>query len=265
MPGDRQMLDEFLSTLSGDRLEALMRKAWHVPADQKVRATPQMANALAKLVRTVWDEMELAGEAGSLLKIEETLRDAISTARKETEEKSPLFRVLEYGVTIAPKARYMQLVSGEDQDFFDRSEGLVLAALRDYTEQAKNDAGYRRRLFSGDAIEGFAFIDLSRKRYDVVVMNPPFGEFTVKADNKRFSNGSSSTDIFTAFILRGLDFLAAHSIVGAITSRTWLSLSSFRKFRELLLKNKIVNVIDLGRNVLDDANVQVCAYCVEKN
>ena len=96
MPGDRQMLDEFLSTLRGDGLEALMRKAWHVPADQKVRATPQMADALAKLVRTVWQEMELAGEAGSLLKIEETLHNAITTARKESEEKSPLFRVLEY-------------------------------------------------------------------------------------------------------------------------------------------------------------------------
>ena len=56
MPGDRQMLEEFLSTLRGEGLEALMRKAWRVPVNQKVKATPQMAEALAKLVRTFWNE-----------------------------------------------------------------------------------------------------------------------------------------------------------------------------------------------------------------
>jgi len=57
-----------------------------------------MVSALKKLIHTVWQEMELAGEAGSLLKIEETLQLAIETARNESEEKTPLFRVLEYGL-----------------------------------------------------------------------------------------------------------------------------------------------------------------------
>ena len=35
MPGDRQMLEEFLATLREDKLEALMRKTWNVPIDQK--------------------------------------------------------------------------------------------------------------------------------------------------------------------------------------------------------------------------------------
>jgi hypothetical protein len=95
----------------------------------------------------VWDEMELAGEAGSLLKIEETLRDAIANARKESEEKSPLFRVLEYGLNEPPKEKYVQLLAGKDQDFFDRAEGLVLKALSEYAEQAVNGNSYRRRLW----------------------------------------------------------------------------------------------------------------------
>ena len=40
-----------------------------------------MVESLCSLVQTVWDKMRLAGEAGSLLKIEAELRDAIQRDR----------------------------------------------------------------------------------------------------------------------------------------------------------------------------------------
>jgi hypothetical protein len=98
MPGDRAMLEEFLLTLQKDHLETLIQKVLHLPPGRRVRTTKAMADALADLIRTVWQAMALAGEAGSLLKIEETLGEAIDHARKTSTEKAPLFRVLEYGV-----------------------------------------------------------------------------------------------------------------------------------------------------------------------
>ncbi|NMC18703.1 MAG: SAM-dependent DNA methyltransferase, partial [Chloroflexi bacterium] len=262
MPGDRQMLDEFLSTLSGDGLETLMRKAWHVPTDQKVRATPQMADALAKLVRTVWQEMELAGEAGSLLKIEETLRDAIATARKESEEKSPLFRVLEYGLNEPPKEKYVQVVAGEDQDFFDQAEGLVLAALREYSEQAVNGDSYKRRLFAGDASQGFVFIDLCRKLYDIVVMNPPFGELSEIAQ-EYLTNKYPLTcnNIATIFVERMANKLNPMGGLALIIDNSTSIRSSYEDFRKTILYNSLClyTYASLGWEVLD-ANVEVCAY-----
>ncbi|BCY16549.1 hypothetical protein hrd7_03980 [Leptolinea sp. HRD-7] len=264
MPGDRQMLEEFLATLRGEGLEALMRKAWHVPADQKVRATPQMADALAKLVRTVWQEMELAGEAGSLLKIEETLRNAITTARKESEEKSPLFRVLEYGLSESTKEKYVQVVAGEDQEFFDRAEGLVLAALKDYAEQAVNGEGYQRRLFAGDAIQGFDFINGCRNRYDVILMNPPFGEFSERS--KPIYKTNRIIDIYAAFIIRGLEFIKELGFLGVISNRTFLTLSGHQVVREMINSdiNHIQLVADLGSNVLDSALVEAAASVINK-
>ena len=41
--------------------------------------------------------------------------------------------------------------------------------------QATNGKGLQRQFFADDAARGFAFIDVCRKRYDVVLMNPPFG------------------------------------------------------------------------------------------
>lgn len=265
MPGDRQMLEEFLSTLHGKGLEVLMRKAWRVPTEQKVRATPQMADALAKLVRTVWQEMELAGEAGSLLKIEETLRDAIATARKEAEEKSPLFRVLEYEVNDTPYEQYVQLVAGEDQGFFGKAEGLVLAALKDYAEQAVNGESYQRRLFAGDASQGFAFIDLCRKRYDLIVMNPPFGSNPVKIKQIIEKNYSEvKNDLAAMFIQHGLDRLSNNGELGALTTRNILTLGGYQDWRihKLLKDGNLRLLADLGYGVLDDAMVEVAAYTI---
>lgn len=267
MPGDMKMLEEFLDTLKGGGLEELMRKVWHVPTGQKVRATPQMADALSKIVRNVWQEMELAGEAGSLLKIEETLRDAIAIARKESEEKSPLFRVLEYGLHESPKEQYVQLVDGKDQDFFDRAEGLVLAALKNYSEQAVNGSSFRRRLFAGDAANGFAFIDLCRKNYDAVLMNPPFGEASNKGSEyleEKYPKWNKN--ILCAFCEKAIDLTGRTGKIGAIIDKTALVKSSYSAFREetLSIFNSNHILVDFGWGVLD-ANVETGGIVLSKS
>ncbi len=259
MPGDQQMLEEFLGTLRGEGLEALMRKAWHVTADQKVRATPQMADALAKLVRTVWEEMGLAGEAGSLLKIEETLRVAIATARKESEEKSPLFRVLEYGINEPSKEQYIQLVSGNDQDFFDRAEGLVLSALREFAKLANNGAGFQRRLFAGDATEGFAFIDLFRKHFDLVIMNPPYSE-TEDLFQKYLKDNypTNWTNLYSAFINRS--FQLSNQKIGFICPDGFLSAYRMTNLRsDFIEKRQLEFLTSLGKDVFDEMGLATIA------
>ena len=49
-------------------------------------------------------------------------------------------------------------------------------ALRSYADKATNGQRLQRQLFTEDAVQGFAFVDLCQKRFDVVLMNPPFGE-----------------------------------------------------------------------------------------
>lgn len=267
MPGDRQMLEDFLGNLRGEELEALMRNVWQLPSDQKVRVTPQMADALAKLVRVVWQGMELAGEAGILLEIEELLRDAIATARTESEEKSPLFRVLEYGLNDSTKEQFVRVVAGEDQDFFERVEDLVLAALRDYAEQAENGIGYRRRLFAEDTTQGFSFINLCKKKFDSILMNPPFGEapssLTQHLDEK-FPTWNKN--ILCAFIDNSIHYLSNFGLVGSVFDKTAAIKTTYETFRRnvLLDQQRLQTQINLGWGVLDDANVEVAALILSK-
>src|SRR5207248_1327312 len=156
MPGEWDMLNEFLTTIR-----------------ENVRPA-----RLADLVEDVWQHMRLADEAGSLLKVEQALRDDIKSARLAYEAmlRDPRARTEFMFPELAPPRQGMLAFDQyTDEAFWDQAEDRVLTLLRVYAESA-SDGGYARRLFAEDAARGFAFIDLLQKRFDVVLMNPPFGE-----------------------------------------------------------------------------------------
>jgi hypothetical protein len=268
MPGEEKMLDEFLKTLKQDRLETLIRRVLQVPEGQRVRATEMMAERLSELVRLVWDKMQLAGEAGSLLKIEEDLQEAVRKGQDEWEEQQPLFRFVEYALDEVPREKHVRFAPGADAPtFWNKAEALVLEALRDYARHAANDGRLQRQLFADDAQQGFAFIDICQKRFDVALMNPPFGESSKPAKGlieRQYPR--TKNDVYAAFVEQGLNRLAPAGMLGAITSRTGFFLSSFQKWREeILLKEAEPTVFaDLGYGVLDTAMVETAAYCLVK-
>src|SRR5205823_4275218 len=114
---------------------------------------------LSQLAEVVFDKMELAGQAGSLLKIEEEIRDAIAAARKqwvaETERATDrkgqalLFSRADMA-RMSNKSQQEQLFDlsevTEDQ-FFEQAEVKLFDALRHYAEQAHNGRRLQRRLF----------------------------------------------------------------------------------------------------------------------
>ena len=262
MPGEEGLLDEFLQTLHEDRLEKLIRRVLDVPEDQPVRATPDMADRLCELVRHVWDKMKLAGEAGSLLKIEEEIQEAIRKGQEEWEGEQSLFRVVEYGLTESPKERYYRFVPGEGVSFWERAEALVLAALTDFAEYAANGRKLLRKLFVDDAMRGFAFVDVCRRQFDTVLMNPPFG--LPSRPSKRLliaAYPDTWKDMYAAFADRGLSKLSKTGMLGAITPSMWQYSRQLRAFRHSLLAVGSPHLlIEFGLGVMDDATVEASVW-----
>ena len=127
--------------------------------------------------------------------------------------------------------------------------------------------GVRRRLFAEDAAQGVAFIELMRERFDVVLMNPPFGAGSLAAKKELASSyPRTKNDVYAAFVERGIELLLPGGMLGAITSRTGFFLSSFQKWREEILLQEAPPVVfaDLGAGVLDSAMVETAAYCLRK-
>jgi hypothetical protein len=171
------------------------------------------------------------------------------------------------GESTAYQAR-LDLATENDERFWQSAVQQLLDALADYAEQAANGDAVQRRMFADDAAVGFAFIDLCRQRFDVVLMNPPFGESSRPAKayiDKAYPR--TKNDVCTAFVEEGICRLQPRGFLGAITSRTGLFLATFQRWREevLLQEARPTVLADLGAGVLDAAMVETAAYCLERS
>ena len=233
---------------------------------------------LGQIVDEVFEKMKLAGEAGPLLKIEEEIKDAVAAARKQWEESPKGEQLL-----LFPRSSAQSAPSRFDfsdlspslptayrlppTDFWDQAEDRILDALKEYAERAENGHATRRRLFAEDAARGFAFINLCRNRYDVILMNPPFGASSQESKgyiDNHYPN--TKGDLLTNFVERTLQLAEVQGCIGAISSRTPFFLSSFESFRRDVLGNiGVVQLFaDLGEGVLD-AMVETSIYVITKN
>lgn len=238
MPGERSMLGEFVAGIQPP--------------------------VLGQLVHEIFEEMALASEAGSLLKIEEALRKRITAAKAQWENEPQVEQMALFGDGRPVQAQLGYDLSGiTEAQFWSEAEGRILEALEQYARETRD---VRRSLFAQDAERGFAFIDLCRRKFDVVLMNPPFGDAS-KASKAYIEKMYPRTknDLYAAFVERGLHWLRWRGMLGAITSRSGFFLTSFEKWREeiLLTEARPTVVADLGQGILDTAMVETAAYCLE--
>jgi hypothetical protein len=182
-------------------------------------------------------------EMGVLLQIE---RELPRLVRQVYGEHGPMFREA-------------------DMDQWQKAEGRLREALTQFGQAAKST--YQGRLFAHDALEGLRLIDLTRFQFDVVVMNPPFGELSLGVRSElAAAYPRSGNDLLTIFVERGLDLMRQGGRLGAITSRTCFFLSSYQQWREEIVLGvaRPEVLADLGHGVMDDAMVEAAAYVLEK-
>ncbi|MGC2149840.1 MAG: BREX-1 system adenine-specific DNA-methyltransferase PglX [Candidatus Acidiferrales bacterium] len=248
MPGEDQMLKEFVGQLE-----------------------PKF---LGQVVEVVFEKMKLAGEAGSLLRIEEEIRDAVAVAKKQWVQETTraigrkgeplLFTQAELN-RIAGKPGQPSLFDLSDitnERFFEQAEAKVIDALREYAETAHNGQQLRRHLFAEDAVRGFAFVDLCQKRYDVVLMNPPFGDPTpaVKS-SKTIVPSDQPDDLYCWFVGRAKGLLHTNGLIGCITSSSFKTYTQYEAFRTSFIATPaLMSFCDLGWEVLDEAYVEAACY-----
>ena len=242
MPGEKALLQEFTASLK--------------------------PTVLGQLVEIIFEKMELAGEAGTLLKIEQEIQDAIAEAKQVWQQQNQALSHFPDLAKIAKQRGEIEFDVSDinDEGFWEQAEQKILAALADYAQSATTDESGQRRLFAEDAAKGFAFIELCRKRFDVVLMNPPFGDSS--KGTKRYIDDTYlrlKNNLLACFIERGHELITDSSMVGAIVSRTGFYLSSLSEFRKhtLLDESKIECHIDLGSKVLD-AMVEVACTVFSK-
>lgn len=196
---------------------------------------------LGKLVERVFECMSLAGEAGYLLRIAEQIEESIRQI---------------YGAVGG------LLEQAEESEWAQAAKDLR-TALETFATSAVANETFVRQLFVGDAARGLGFIDVCSQTYDVLLMNPPFGQCTPATyPLLRGAYRGVHSDIYSCFLARATE-LSNQGRVGAVTSRSFIVAPRLESFRRDVVLPRLDALLDLGLGVMDDARVEAAAYVLD--
>ena len=213
-------------------------------------------------VRQVLEEMENVAEVGSLLRVEERLRGILERAGHEaTKDQRPT-------TDDKPRQRaFGEIAPDPGQWDAHYTVARLLEDLRAFAAEALQIHDLNAQLFAEEAEKTVHLLDVFLNDYDVVVMNPPYGETTYSGKlYLRQVYPRTKNDIYAAFFERAVDLAGELGYVGALTSRTFMFARSFQKLRQtvLLEECRIIAVAEAGLGVLDDATVRPAATVLKK-
>lgn len=233
--------------------------------------TEQLDKPMQKLLLKIWEKMQYVGEAGLLIKMEQEIANEIEELKKNWSKvnavkSAGLFDSEEKKAEIdAANRAKVQLAKKEaKKEFFTTVVERLQEALRAVSSKLSEEDGYENSLFANDAVRGFAFIELCQNRYDVILMNPPFGEGSEKTIGYLDANYPCwSKNLVCAFFDRTQELLKNDGLVGAIFDRTVLIKSSYEVFRKQNICGFISACADTGWGVLD-ASVETSTLVLTK-
>lgn len=220
---------------------------------------PSRRDFLAELI----DQLDRAPELGSLLKVEELLRgDAARrmvfgggvprTPRRASRPDPNAITLMEAGIE----------AGALDVDAIVNEVLAVAQAAADEVTSTPTE-----RVIAAEGGDALRLVQALSHRYDAVLMNPPFGEPI--PETKPYLKiaypwiPTRDYNLFAAFVGRGLELCNAGGYLGAITSRAGMFLTTFERWRkEVLVRNDLTVLADLGHKVMHDALVEAAAYVV---
>lgn len=112
---------------------------------------------------------------------------------------------------------------------------------------------------------------VGEKGFDIVIGNPPYiGSNNIQENKeylaKRFRVvGSGTTNLSLYFFELGMQLSKSDGIISMINTNKWIQADYGKGFRELLLKENEVEIVDFKSNkIFDNANVDVCITTINK-
>lgn len=188
---------------------------------------------------------------GSLLKVDAAVEDALRSVELEFERargQGDLFGGF--------PAQQVTLT-------LEAAKSTVLTKLERFLAKHSKSIDIGLRLDGEQLASGVRFVRIAKERtYDIVVGNPPYqGISKTEAFGyvvKTYPKGKS--DLYAAFLERGLDLARPGGISVLLTMRAWMSIEQVRDLREYLLTGfEICSIGDFDRGAFDDVPNEVFA------
>ena len=221
-----------------------------------------------RLFKTIWENLQNVGELGSLVQV----REGVTRVINDWVER----QARERGITQFLKESSEQLdLIGEqrvkqyrlERQVLEEEAEMLRSELLGALEKAAAEIGVdsSERLFAEDTARGLKLLQMLSRRYDAVVMNPPYGAFIPRVkDFVKAAYPLTNNDIYAAFIDRATQLVEEEGYIGALIPSTFKTNKTFEKLRYeiLLARNPILIMLDVGPGILDDATVETAAVVI---
>jgi len=229
------------------------------------------------LYRKIFSDVDNTNVLGSLLKVRPLFEELFGRMTDAQRKRAIAHRREWIG------SGQQELIAGSPQrqlrEVFRASSGRefrideMLDELRRFEREVLPAQDIGALLFYTDLERTVGLIGLLSQRYDVVLMNPPYGDMPPEAKDYLKGNPKrkipahyprTHSDYATAFLEQAINLLDENGFVGMLVSRSFMHLTSFEEVRTQLLlqESRPELVLDLGRGILDRADVRVCASVV---
>ncbi|HLC41777.1 MAG TPA: Eco57I restriction-modification methylase domain-containing protein, partial [Methylomirabilota bacterium] len=144
-----------------------------------------------------------------------------------------------------------------DDAHWEQWKRELLRGLQEEFERQARSEDLGQRLFGEEAAKGISLVDALGRKYDVIVTNPPYaGSGNLGTVLKRFvarEYKAGKRDLYAAFIERCIQFGVPNGVVGLVSQRTWLFLSSFLPLRQQVLNHtSLMTLADLGAHAFEE-------------
>jgi len=223
---------------------------------------------LQRIFAKIFEDLEYTYEIGSLLKVREPFEKLLERRRQEKGMQAILFPRIKGQTAITrtgkiegqAKLELKVIKSEENAQAISIPKEVtleeMLKALRDFEKEAMEKKDMGTLLFASETEKSVGLLSLLSNNYDVVLMNPPYGDMSPKTkEYLRKHYPKTHYDYYAAFIEQAVELCGPRGFVGMLTSRTFMFLEWFEEVRtEILHKySKPEILLDLGSNVLDEA------------
>ena len=252
--------------LNGNRLKELKEKH----KDNKT---------ILKMIEIIYEEFEDVRLKGSLIQPEKKLFPLFEeyknriALRELSKVKRTKKKQTEGQQNLLEKAEEISFSEYKSQRDFTKEERELMISLDAIYSEAIKANDISRQLFASEAKKSVKLVDIFMKQYDVVVTNPPYmGKKNMSDKLREFINANYNgyeNDLYSAFIIRCLQFLNAKGILGMITQESFMFISSYSKLRDYLLDiitvKKLIHLGPFAFEEISGQKVSTCMFVFEKS
>ena len=154
---------------------------------------------------------------------------------------------------------------GNTGSLFAQPEERIRAELARFVSE-ETRTSTKSRLFVDDAAQGIGLMSIAEKSFDVVLMNPPFGEPTKAGKNANSPHlAICDNDLGAAFVHASVTRWARSGVTGVVSSSTLWFKHTLAVWRQLVLvgeESSIALGAHLGGHVLENASVGAVATVI---